>query len=133
MMPAALFAFGCNQVTDAPASIQQVFHEKFPGAKQITWTKKHRHDYLAQFMNDGVKTYAEFTPQGQWEKTESEVSVDDLDGAVTFAIHKRYPDWEITRADRVENNDDSVEFEARLKSGIKHKEIYISPSGEIIN
>jgi len=121
-----------SSATEAPKSVQENFAKKFPAAKSVKWDKEGSKEYEASFVLDGVKCSANFSTDGTWLETETEIKISELPTAVTSAIKAKYADWEIKGAAKMETSKGETKFEADLKKGKKEKEVQYKADGTFI-
>ncbi len=106
-----LFSFGLmaqeNPDTAVPETVQKAFIKKFPRAENISWNKVGNNFKVDCFYRERA-TYAEFTPEGEWVTT-----VTDLDTKMLYNPIQRYLDENFKRdkvvmaekADRADGDD----------------------------
>jgi len=111
-----------------PQAVKDAFNQKFPNAQNVKWGKENKNEWEAEFTNVGTKTSVNFSNDGQWIETETEIAVSELPAAVTAAIKKDHNGCSITEADRIERPT-GILYEADIKSGMKKKEVHYSAEG----
>ena len=123
-----LFSFAGNP----PEAIQKAFKAKFPDAANVKWGKENKTEWEAEFTVNGTKTSANFSIDGTWVETETQIKTSELPKAVAAAINKQYPDWITTEADKIENVKKGTFYEADIRSGNKKKEVVLKEDGTFI-
>lgn len=118
--------------TDIPKAIQDAFSKKFPTAKSVKWDKENANEYEASFLLNGIKNSANYTVQGLLLETESEIKVSELPSAITLHIQKKYHDWKIVGAAKIEHVKNGIQFEADLQKGKSKKEVLYTETGVFI-
>ena len=113
---------------DATKAVKEGFAKKFPTAKSVKWEKENDKEYEASFTLDGTKQSANFSNDGIWLETETEIKIADLPQAVTTAITNKYADWKIVGASKIETATE-VKYEADIKKGKIKKEVLLSAEG----
>ena len=113
---------------DAPRAAKESFAKKFPTAQSIKWDKENDKEYEASFTLDGVKHSSNFSNEGIWLETETEIKITDLPQAVTTAITGKYADWKIVGASKIETAS-AVKYEADIKKGKTKKEVLLTADG----
>ena len=63
--------------SEVPEIVQKNFNKKFPRAENVSWDKVDNNYKVDCFYKDLI-TYAEFTPEGEWVQTISEVDYGEL-------------------------------------------------------
>lgn len=96
-MNTSLIAFGwvfaasailsaCQEQTskkgEIPSAVQIAFQEKFPQSSDVTWEKESDQELEAAFTLNGEKMSANFSQDGTWLETESEIKEHELPEAV---------------------------------------------------
>ena len=112
-----------------PASVQKAFNTQFAKASNVKWGKENASEYEAEFMLNGVKMSANFSVDGSWLETETELATNQIPAVVTTYIVKTYPGWEIVGVSRIETSEKAILYEADLKSGKQKKEITLTSEG----
>lgn len=74
---------------------------------------------------------ANFSNDGVWLETETEIKIADLPVAVSAAIKTKYASWAITSASKIEAAK-GTQFEADIKKGKEKKEILLNADGTFI-
>ena len=118
--------------TEAPKAVKEAFAKKFPTAKSVKWEKENAKEYEAAFTIDGTKYSANFTNEGVWVETETEIKIADLPTVVSSAIKTKYVDWEIMGASKIETANNEVKYEADIRKGKTKKEVLVKADGTII-
>jgi hypothetical protein len=126
-----LFSLPLFAIT-VPVAVSSAFAKKFPGAVQVKWGKESSNEYEAEFKWNGKTMSANFSKNGTWVETETEINVAECPAAVDAAIHNKYPGAVLLKAFRIEKASGSVLFEAELKTGNKKKEMVINENGSLV-
>ncbi len=119
-------------VSNPPPAVLKAFEQKFPKATEVKWGKENATEYEAEFDLGDTEMSANFSPDGTWLETETEISVDHLPAKVSEAIARQYPDWQMTGASHVEKPNAKSVYEVNIKSGMKKKEVVLSEDGTFI-
>ena len=112
-----------------PAAVQKAFSQKFPAATNVKWGKENAKEWEGEFKINSTKLSANFSDNGTWLETETEIPLSQLPPIVVSSINEQYPDWEIVGADKIERSKDGILYEADIKSGIKKKEVLLKSNG----
>lgn len=119
-----------------PLAVMDSLRTKFPdlAVKKASTERENGQDVIeVAFSARGGSYEAESTPQGKLIAIDRMVEVRDLPGAVTNAIHEKYPDAKITSAEEVTKNDAVAYHEVNITSGSQRMELQVDPAGKIIN
>lgn len=119
-----------------PQAVMDTLHAKFPdmAVKKASTERENGQEIVeVAFSARGGSYEAESTPQGKLIAIDRMVEVRDVPGAVTRAIHEKYPDAKITSAEEVTKNDAIAYHEVNITSGLQRMELQVDPAGKIIN
>lgn len=105
-----------------PTEVSEVFRQKFPNAPaNVTFHKENKAEWEAEFEQNGKETSANFTADGRWLETETEVTAADLPAALqtTLSTTKK-----VRKIERIEKADGTIlyEVETRRKELMFNKE-----------
>jgi uncharacterized membrane protein YkoI len=117
---------------DVPSAVKESFHTMFPDAEKIRWGKEDDTTYEADFKMGSVKMSANFSEDGNWLETETEVDITSLPQAVSDAINRDYQNGKILSAFKIERADKSLIYEADIKVKSKKKEILYDEQGNAV-
>lgn len=120
-----------NRSGKVPAAVKEKFLLMFPAAKETTWKKEDNNDYEASFKNKSSIISASFTKDGKWLKTETVIQVRMLPHAVIFSIKKKFADYVIKEARRMENTEGNTCYKVELKKEKKKVNVIFTPTGKI--
>lgn len=82
---------------DIPDAVIQALDYEYPGVKVTAWTVEND-QFVAAFKEDGLKTLAYFSNQGEWVKTRATISKKELPHTITDYIIENYTDYIIANA-----------------------------------
>jgi hypothetical protein len=125
-LPLSIFA------QKAPEAVQKAFKKRFPAVMKVGFDKEKNGEYEANFKVGGVKTSANFTAEGVWRETESEIGTAALPAHISKAILAQYPKAKIVGAAKIETPDKGVRYEADLKTGLKKSEVLFDANGNAV-
>ncbi len=115
-----------------PNAVTTAFTKQFPHATHIKWGKENSQEYEANFKLNGTTMSANYDLNGNWKETETEIAVKDLPEAVTRSIQTKYPTSIISGADKIEQPNGKIIFEADIKLKGRKKEIELFPDGRSV-
>ncbi|MBI1343986.1 MAG: hypothetical protein GC171_13720 [Terrimonas sp.] len=125
----ALLVFSCTaQKIKMPKAVSDAFATKFPEAKEVKWGKESATEYEAEFKVKGQSVSANFDATGKWVETESTIALSDLPPAVVAAVKGKFPNAEMTGAEKVDQPGKSL-YEVLLKSNGRKKSVELTPEG----
>jgi hypothetical protein len=115
-----------------PAAVKTAFKQRFPTVTKVSYDHEKNGEYEAEFKMDGVKMSANFTAEGVWRETESEIASTGLPASVSQSIAAKYPKATIVGAAKIETSDNGTRYEADLKTGLKKSEVLFDESGNVV-
>ncbi len=122
----------CSFTNTPPSAVQKAFEQKFAGATNVSWAKENKKEWEASFKLNATKVSANFSNEGTWIETETEISVSLLPASVVASIKKQYPNSVIVEADKIENSKKETIYEADIKIGKKKKEVILNTEGTFL-
>ena len=79
--------------------VRNAFNKKFPSAVNINWQKIPYSDNWKAFFNlKGRNATASFTKEAEWYESTLEITANELNDEVKFAVKRDYPRCEIISA-----------------------------------
>jgi len=126
-----LFIATISFATNAPKAVKAAFAKKFPTTISVKWHKENSKEYEGYFTLNGTKMSANFTNDGVWLATETEIKISEFPSAVLATIKSKYTDWTITTASKIETLKE-VQYEADIVKGKEKKEILLKEDGSFI-
>ena len=116
----------------APGAVKTAFKKRFPTVTKVNFGREKNGEYEAEFKLDGVKSSANFTAEGTWKETESEISAAMLPANIIQSISAKYPQAKIVGAAKIVTADNGTRYEADLKMGMKKKEVLFDEAGNLV-
>ena len=115
-----------------PAVVENAFKAKFPSATKVVWEKEGSSKWEVEFVHQGGKSSAEYTDEGTWLKTKSDIGITDLPTNVTAAVKAKYPKWTITKAEKTESLKHGLTYEVDLKKGLDRMDAEFKEDGTYV-
>lgn len=115
----------CFSQKSVPKAVREAFSKKFPGVSDVDWGKEKNGEWEAEFEIGKVETTANFSADGTWLETETEIPVADLPAPVRAALQGK----KIKEAARIERADGSTVFEAE----VGRKDLLFDSAGKPLN
>lgn len=129
----ALIMISCTaQDMNVPAAVKQAFHSKFPGAKQIKWSKENKNEFEMEFVYNGNEMSANFDNNGNWVKIETVINESDIPVVVKNSVLSKYPEAIFITTEKAEQPNKAAIFEVIIKTKSKKKELELSEDGSFI-
>ena len=124
ILSASLFAQNENSV-DVPKEVQTGFSRKFPRAENVQWDKVDD-NYKVDCYFKGRGTYAEFTPQGEWVMTVTDLDLKTLYRPIQAYLDENFKKDDIIFAEQALKSDRQDYYYVQLeKKDPDSKEKYI--------
>lgn len=118
---------------DVPEAVRATFEQRFPKAMLSKWELEDSTVYEAEFLLKGLDRSAEFNANGDWLRTEVEVSKSELPTTITTLLTERYPGAVIGKCKRFETPSIALAFMIKLKNGERVSELELLPDGTDAN
>ncbi len=112
-----------------PPAVEKRFAELYPDVEPKGWEVDINGNWEAGFTRDSVDYRADFTPEGVWVETESNLKVEELPDAVQRAIKLDFGNDEIAEIERVEHPEKGIFFDVELKRDGKNQDIEYDEDG----
>lgn len=114
-----------------PDKVQAAFDKRFPGVLEINWERQHPNGYQAEFIFKGKTTKSQFSFEGIWMETVTEISTLEFPASVLETLTSFYPDWKIVLAGKVENSKQEIHYKAAIQMELKLQEIILKEEGTL--
>ncbi len=105
-----------------PQAVVAAFNQKFPGMKDVDWGMEKNGEWEAEMDQNGVEMSANFSADGKWVETETEIKKTELPTAVITALKGK----KIKEASRIQRADGTTVYEAE----VHHKDLLFDASGK---
>lgn len=96
------------QDIEVPAKVLAAFEAKYPNAEEVEW--KLRNDTYQAEYSDFFQTIAVYNLDGQWMKTISLISEDDLPEITYDYIEENYDLSQILQIHMIEDNKQTISY-----------------------
>ncbi|NOZ33869.1 MAG: hypothetical protein GXO80_01045 [Chlorobi bacterium] len=128
----AVFSFSaCGQNKNVPTKVKTAFSQKFPDAAKIKWDKEGKTEWEAEFKMNGKEYSANFTVDGIWKETESEIRKSEIPTNVKNTIDNEFSGYKIKEAEISETVEGKV-YEFELRKEKTEMEVAVSPTGKVV-
>ena len=108
-----------------PQVVLNAFNQKFPGVKDVDWDLEKNGEWEAEFDGtDGKDMSANFSADGKWLETETEIAFSELPQPVQNALKGK----KVKEAARIERMDGKTVYEAE----VNHKDLIFDASGKLL-
>lgn len=118
---------------DAPIAVKDAFKKRFPKVTKVRFEKEKNGEYEAGFKVSGMAMSANFTADGTWRETESEIGAAALPATIKQSIAAKYPRAQIVGGAKIETSDKGTLYEADLKTGLKKSEVVFDENGNVLS
>lgn len=136
-----IFAFSCTEkkIEDMPETtdttsimdnVNAAFAEKYPNATDVEW-KQEENGWEVEFKLDGVKHDTDYDENGDWVKTEHEISEAELPEMIQNTIDGEYTVYVIMGVEKYDSREGAY-YEVKLRKGGDIEEAKFYPNGKII-
>lgn len=130
---AALLTAAAFQVNaqDVPQKVKENFSKKFPNAQKIRWDKEKENEWEAEFKMNGKGYSANFTNDGVWKETESEIKPSELPEPVKKTLEKEFAGYKIEESEISETPEGSF-YELEIEKGKTELEVALAKDGKVV-
>ncbi|MEO6040197.1 MAG: PepSY-like domain-containing protein [Saprospiraceae bacterium] len=114
------FVFTCSMTLAAqaagykshpPQAVATAFQQKFPNVTDVDWSQEKNGEWEAEFEQNEVDMSANFSADGKWLETETEIKISELPAPVRTALTGK----KIKEAARILRADGSTVYEAEVR------------------
>ena len=105
-----LLAALAAQAKTPPQAVLTAIQQKFPSIAKAHWEKEGNGEWEAEFDLAGAETSANFTADGKWLETETEIGFSDLPAPVQSALKGK----KVKEAAKIVKADGTMMFEAEV-------------------
>ena len=102
-----------------PPLVKSAFSQKFSDATTVKWEKENANEYEAEFRIAGIGMSANFSADGKWLETETEISFAELPQAVTNSFLKNHKHSSKVEVAKIEMASGKIVYEIEMKGETK--------------
>ena len=121
---------GSEEKSEVPAAVQKSFQKKFAQATEVKWEEEEG-SYEAEFHLNGKEMSAEFSGDGTWKETETEVDQADLPAAIVDTLESAYGDYEVKEVELCETPE-GKSWEIEVKKDQTEMELVMDENGKVL-
>jgi hypothetical protein len=114
-----------------PDAVVSAFKEKMQGDINPEWNKKSNGNYVAVVDNSGMKQYIEFTAEGKWQNSSSEIAFENLTEAAQASIKAQFAEMQVAEVKKIEREGISAFYKVKLTKEKEIKTVYVNDAGFI--
>lgn len=119
-----------KQTTITPTDpVLSSFKEKFADVAAVSWSKSAGGNFIASFDKDGNRQATEFTPDGKWVRTKTNYNFEQLPEAVQKSIKEKYPDAEVSSAEKISMENVPAFYKVSLKKDKDGWIVWVNDAG----
>ena len=129
----SVVAFSNAQLRKIPAEVTDAFASRYPHATHVEWKDKLQYFEASFQLNESTLT-ADFSSNGDWQKSEREIDEDDLPDEVKDGFDKsKYTDWQTNGAYEIQELGKPLQYRINVqKSGIQKKNLFFDADGKLL-
>lgn len=116
-----------------PASVTSAFKAKFPTAKKASWEIENKTDFEVNFKLNGEEVSANFSPNGEWIETETELEVSALPAAIQLILKNDFAGFEIEEVSKVESAKNGSIYMVEVEKGEEKFDVSFSLDGKVLS
>jgi hypothetical protein len=120
----------CSKSNEAPEPVKEAFNQKFPNAKNVKWDKENETEWEAEFKMNGEEYSANFSSDGTWKETESDIAESEIPAAVKLTLNTEFEGYKIEEVEISETIDGKF-YEFALENEDMNMEVVISAEGKV--
>lgn len=114
--------FSATAQKTPPTAVVTAFNKKFKDVKGVEWGKEKNGEWEAEFKNQGVEMSANFSADGKWLETETEIKFTELPAAVQAALKGK----KVSEAAKIVRADGTTVYEAEV-----HQDLIFDANGKL--
>jgi len=115
----------CAQKTPPPAAAVATFNQMFKNVEELQWEKEKNGEWEAEFEQNEVEMSANFSADGKWMETETEIKFAELPAPVQAALKGK----KVKETAKIQKSDGTTVYEAE----VKRKDMIFDASGNLLS
>ena len=129
----SLVFFADAQIRKVPSEVTDAFAIRYPHATHVEWKDKLQYFEASFELNESNLT-ADFSSNGDWQKSEREIEEDDLPDEVKDGFDKsKYTDWQTNGFYEIQELGKPLQYRINVqKSGIQKKNLFFDADGRLL-
>ncbi len=129
----AAVLFSNAQIRKIPSDVTDAFATRYPHATHVEWKDKLQYFEASFELNESNLT-ADFSSNGDWQKSEREIEQDDLPDEVKDGFDKsKYTDWQTNGFYEIQELGKPLQYRINVqKSGIQKKNLIFDVDGKLL-
>jgi len=120
-----------TQAQKVNPKVKAAFHKMFPTVSTVKWGKENAREYEAEFSKNGRAISANFTLNGKWVETETDITRKELPLAVNDYINRHYSGNKLGEIARTQSPQKIV-YEVGIKNGDHSITLLFNIDGKLI-
>jgi hypothetical protein len=116
---------------EIPVAVSKAFSEKFATATNVEWEAEEEGIFEAEFTLNGKEMSAEFTSDGTWKETETEVAQSDLPAVIVDSLESAYAEYIVEETEMCETPE-GRRWEIALKKENTELSLVLDETGKIL-
>ena len=117
---------------EVPAAVQANFEKMYPGENDPDWHIDSHGYYEANFKKKGVKYRADYTKDGSWYETETNIKKKELPEAILKAIKEQFGQYDISEVEKVQHHSKGLFYDVEFKRKGKNKDVEFREDGSVL-
>lgn len=116
-----------------PKAVEQAFKSKYPNESDPDWRIDKNGNFESHFKKDGEHYRADFSPNGDWIETESNIKKKELPKAILKVLDTDFEDVKIVEIEKVDHATKGIFYDVEIKVDDKKKDLEFTKEGKRIN
>ncbi len=107
-----------------PTAVVAAFNKQFTTVKDLDWEREKNGDWEAEFDQNDTEISANFSPDGKWLETETEIKFSDFPAPIQAALKGK----KVKEAAKILRADGTTVYEAE----VKRKDLIFDAAGKLL-
>jgi hypothetical protein len=120
------------RLDQVPPAVTNAFRARYPQAQQPSWELNGSDTYQVGFFSAKKMQTAVFDNMGKWVRTETDITIGPVPRAVSNAISKNFPGYNVQIITELENADATITYEVVVFKGRENYDVIFSAKGIIL-